>query len=292
MTSALVTGASGFIGRHVVARLRTEGFDVIEANSRSGDIADAATWRQFPAANFVVHLAGRSFVPDSWHAPDAFVRTNLLGTVGALEYARTHGSFVLFMSSYLYGRPERLPIPETAPIAAANPYALSKMLAEKSCRFYSDHFDVDVAVLRPFNVYGPGQADSFLIPTIVRQLAAGGSISVKDLEPRRDYVYVGDVAEAVVRAQAAHTRFGVFNIGSGVSHSVAELIELVQGIAGTRLPVISSDERRRGEVLDTVADIAEAKRALGWSPRWSLHEGLAVTVEAALERSPTTSRQR
>jgi len=274
LTSILVTGASGFIGRHLVPELRATGHEVVEAHRSLGDVADASTWSGFRRAEVVIHLAGKSFVPDSWADPVAFIRCNLLGTVAALDFSRQHGARLVYLSSYLYGEPERLPIPESAPLVARNPYALSKKLAEEACRFYAESFGVTVTVLRPFNVYGPGQAEHFLIPSIVRQVKAGGEIRVKDLEPKRDYVHVRDVVHAIARAIPRRHDFGVFNVGSGTSHSVAELIQTVQETCGTQLPVRADGERRKDEIMDTVADISEAARRLQWRPRFTLREGM------------------
>lgn len=275
MSDVIVTGGTGFIGRHLVPMLRNDGLQVYPFDSQSGDIAEPATWNGFPAADVVVHLAGRSFVPDSWSQPSEYMRINLLGTIQALEYCRAQDARLIFLSSYMYGVPALLPIPESAGLAARNPYAFSKMLAEKACQFYAENFGVKVTVLRPFNVYGAGQSDSFLIPSIFYQARTGDTIRVLDLAPKRDYIYIRDLVEAISTVINLNVSGGIFNIGSGVSHSVAELIAAIQGVLGTTLPVESADERRPGEIMDTVADITAARHALGWAPRFSLHEGLA-----------------
>jgi nucleoside-diphosphate-sugar epimerase len=274
MSSVLVTGAAGFIGRHLVAALRRRGDDVIVVDTECGDVAEASTWRDYPAAEAVVHIAGRSFVPESWEVPGDFVRTNVLGTVAALEYCRRHAARLVFPSSYMYGNAVRQPIAEDAALICQNPYALSKRLAEESCRFFADRCGVPVTVLRPFNIYGPGQAEAFLVPTIIGQVARGQEIRVRDLEPRRDYVYVLDVVEAMVKALTCARPFATFNIGSGTSHSVAELVRTVQDVWGTDLPVRSDGVRRRDEVMDTIADISLARRELGWYPRFTLRQGI------------------
>lgn len=290
MTSVLVTGAAGFIGTHLVPLLRQSGDEVVEVDAQSGDVAEESTWSSFPSAEVVVHLAGKSFVPDSWLDPSEFIRCNLVGTIGALDYSRRRNARLVFVSSYLYGNPQDLPVPESTPTIATNPYALSKKLAEDACSFYSTHFGVQVAILRPFNVYGPGQPSEFLIPSIVRQIKQGGPIRVKDLEPKRDYVYIADVVRFIKTAFECKERFSVFNIGTGVSHSVGELIDIVQEEWHTRLAVVSEEKRRKDEILDTVADITQAKLRLGWSPEWTLRQGIAAMRRISDELSERHGR--
>ncbi|MEO5691687.1 MAG: NAD(P)-dependent oxidoreductase [Usitatibacter sp.] len=269
-----MTGANGFIGRHLVPSLRERGHTVVEATRVDGDVADSATWARFPRTDVVVHLAGRSFVPDSWTDPRSFVESNVVGTWTALEHCRAHGARMVYLSSYLYGAPAHLPIAETAPLAVMNPYALTKKQAEQACAFYASTHGLGITVLRPFNVYGSGQPASFLVPAVLEQLRGGVEIVVKDATPRRDYVYVTDVVSAVVQALPAPRGFRVFNVGSGVSHSVADLVDLVQAVWGTSLPVRDSADRRPHEIMDTVADIRAAAAGLGWAPRFSLRAGL------------------
>ena len=275
MTKILVTGASGFIGRHFVQHARTNGSDVITADRASGDIETEATWRAFPKADVIVHLAGKSFVPDSWREPNEFLRSNFLGTIAAVNYCRQHQARLIFLSSYAYAVRTTLPIAESSPLHATNPYALTKQLSEEVCQFFAEHYGVDVTVLRPFNVYGADQGASFLIPSIIRAVESGEAIRVRDLEPKRDYVHVDDVVRAMFAATTGPAGYSVFNIGSGISHSVAEVIALIQTAWGTTLSVQSDGERRTNEIMDTVADIRAAEFALGWRPRISLADGLA-----------------
>lgn len=237
MSKILVTGSTGFIGKHLIPSLRNAQYEIIEANSISGDIAEESTWRKFPKVDVVIHLAGKSYVPASWTDPASFIGCNLMGTVAALNYCKMHDSRLIFISSYLYGNPLELPIPETAPLKATNPYALSKKLAEEACKFYSDSLGVNITILRPFNVYGAGQDENFLVPSIIRQVSSGKDIEIKDLEPKRDYIYINDLVDALVKAVSYSKKFDIFNIGSGKSHSVQELIHVIQNIYGTELPV-------------------------------------------------------
>jgi len=285
MARVLVTGASGFIGKHLLGALADGGHVVAAASRDSGDVAETTTWSAVEPCDAVVHLAGRSFVPDSWADPAAFVRTNVLGTANALEHCRKNHASLVLLSSYLYGHPAALPIPETAPLHATNPYAMSKKLAEEACRFYAQSLGVAVTVLRIFNVYGHGQPEPFLIPSLLRQIATGREIVVQDLAPRRDYVHVADVVRAIVTAVETGGGYRVANIGSGTSHSVEELIRMMQQVFGTALPVRSNGVRRPDEIMDTVADIRAARTLLGWEPTLSLAAGLKQLRAAAAHRA-------
>jgi len=275
----LVTGATGFLGRRLVAALGGRGLAVRKHSNGDGDIASCPL--PMDGVGHVFHLAGKSFVPDSWKDPHAFYQTNVLGTVNVLEHCRHHQASLTLVSSYVYGQPQRLPIAEDHPLMAVNPYAHTKILAEEAARFYERNFGVASVIVRPFNIYGPGQAGPFLIPSIVRQVLdpAIDAVRVQDLRPKRDYLFVDDMIEfflALLRPGVS----GVFNVGSGRSASVAEIIELVSAAAGIRKQVVNADVQRPGEVMDVVADVSRAATELDWRPRISLAEGIAAVVAA------------
>ncbi|MGO8793589.1 MAG: NAD-dependent epimerase/dehydratase family protein [Candidatus Sulfotelmatobacter sp.] len=275
----LVTGATGFLGRHLVAALQARGLSVRQHSSAAGDIARCSL--PMEGIGQVFHLAGKSYVPESWRNPLAFYETNVMGAVNVLEHCRQNQAAFTLVSSYVYGQPQRLPISEDHPLAAANPYAHTKILAEEAARFYEERFGLALVIVRPFNIYGPGQSGPFLIPSIVRQVLDSSvkEISVQDLRPRRDYVYVADAVDLLMATLRPGVR-GVFNLGSGHSASVGEVAQLVNQAAGADKPVVSSGEQRPGEIMDVVADTSRAEAELGWRPRTSLADGIAATVAA------------
>lgn len=282
----LVTGATGFIGRALTARLRKDGQQVIALGSAQGDISDPATLARFKSGKLacVFHLASLIYVPDSWSDPNAFRRTNVGGTENVLALCRATRAPLIYMSAYVYGVVAHQPISEDATPRPNNPYAESKLLAERACSAHASESGLATTALRPFNVYGPGQNARFLIPTILRRVLEGEPIEVMDLRPRRDWVFVDDVAEAAVAAAEKAGGYRVYNIGSGASISVADLISRIQDLAGTRLPVRSKEQPRSDEIADTVADISRAKRELGWSPATPLDQGLRKCIEAMKKR--------
>jgi UDP-glucose 4-epimerase len=271
--TVLVTGASGFLGGALSKRLEEAGWVVIRHSGADGDIASC----QLPdrAVDHVFHLAARTFVPDSWVNPLPFYSANVLGTVNVAEFCRRQGASVTLLSSYVYGKPQFLPITEEHPVAAFNPYSHSKLLAEEVCQYFAHHFQIHATVIRPFNIYGPGQSQSFLIPTLCRQAMDPEvrEISIADDRPKRDYLFIDDLIDLLLRTTNVEG-FAVFNAGSGVSTSPRELADLILRAAGVEKRVVSRGEVRAEEVLDTIADTHKARHVLGWEPRVSLAEGV------------------
>lgn len=276
---AMVTGASGFIGKHLVRALAARGEPALGLSLSSGfDV----TRDEFPLEGVerVYHLAALTGVPAAWQAPAEFHRVNAYGTMRLLEACKRFGCKLVYVSAYVYGRPERMPIAEDAPIDANNPYAFSKYAAEQACRFYTDHCGLDTAIVRPFNVYGPGQESRFLIPWIVEQALdpARPRVELMDLAPRRDYIHVNDVVDAILAIADAGS-VGTFNVGSGDSHTVAEVAEAIVRFAGVDKPVVATGAPRQNEIDDVRADVTLIHAATGWRARVSLDDGLRGVVE-------------
>jgi len=272
----LVTGATGFIGTPLVSALSEQGCEVRPLSSRDGDIASMPL-NAADDVTHVYHLAARSFVPESWTDTHAYYRTNVLGTASVLEFCRRTGASITFLSSYVYGQPEYLPIREDHPLRATNPYSHTKIMGEELVRYYSTQFGVRAAVVRPFNIYGPGQAASFLIPVVIRQAVSAETdvIEVADDRPRRDYLYIDDLIDLLVRVRG---RIGVWNAGSGSSVSVAEIVAAVNSLLPRPKRLVSRAHERLAEVMDVVADVSRANADLEWRPSTDLIEGLRRTV--------------
>lgn len=278
----LVTGATGFVGKALTARLVSAGHTVYPFSLSAGyDVRNPDSFRHFidKGIDTVIHCAGLTFVPDSWSNAAEFYGVNTLGTQHVLDFCRAVGARHIFISAYLYGAPQYLPIDEGHPVVPNNPYAHSKWLAEELCRFYAAEMGVDSVILRPFNLYGHGQPEDFLIPTIIRQARQGAEIVVKDDSPRRDFLYIGDFVDAcILTLECRDTSFRVFNVGSGYSLSVREVIESVIHATGSSSRWRSTGEVRHNEIPDTVADTSAINRLLGWKPQLPFAEGCRRTV--------------
>ena len=225
------------------------------------------------------HLAGLTNVLKSWDKPVEFYEANALGTVRVLDQCRDAGVAMTYLSAYVYGTPTELPIAENHPLSPNNPYAFSKATAESACLFYTQHCDVECVILRLFNVYGPGQDPSFLVPHVVAQVLDPhcGVVEVQDLAPERDYVFVEDAVQAIVAAGTAPSG-SIFNVGSGEARSVEQVILAALAAANVKKVYRSVGMRRRNEIDQVVADISAIRSAVGWVPTYSLEAGLRRLV--------------
>lgn len=279
-----VTGANGFIGKNLVSTLKSKGFDVLEISRSKG--IDLKNWNEvkdLAPCDHIIHLAARTFVPDSFDNPREFYLDNHSLTVHALELARKWKARFTYMSSYLYGPPQYIPVDEKHSVNPHNPYAQTKHLSEELCQAYARDFGIDVLSFRLFNIYGPGQIGSFLIPEVIEKLQANPSIQLKDPRPKRDYVYVKDVVAAILAGlEAEFSGFEALNLGTGSSTSVEDLLQHFVELMEGDIQVSYSHEYRKGEVLDSVADLTRLKQVLNFSPQTSLKEGLRETIEFAL----------
>ena len=274
-----LTGASGFVGQHVLPLLKAHvGVEVISLDIKNG--IDLCDWEQIKdiQADLFIHLANKSYVPDSYEHPRSFFDVNINSTLNILELARMNNARVLYFSSYVYGHPEYLPIDEKHPIQEFNPYSATKIMCEQMCKSYAQDLKVPVAVFRPFNIYGTGQNEQFLLPMMVHQLPTG-KIQVRDDRPKRDYIHIDDIASAVDFMSFTEWKetFAVYNLGSGESYSVHEVAQMLMQLWPKPVEYVATGETRPNEVLDTVADISKL-RAMGWKPRISLEDGLREMI--------------
>jgi len=275
-----VTGSSGFIGSRLVASLRKASHKVLELDLKNGiDLTDNASLKKIPAFDVLIHLAARSFVPDSFKQPFDFYSVNINTTLNALELCRKNQAGIMFTSSYVYGIPQYLPIDESHPIQSFNPYCDTKIIGEKICQGYHDYFGIKTIIVRPFNIYGPNQNENFLIPSIILQ-AKTGQITLQDPKPKRDLIYIDDLIDFYLRLLSfQHSTLEVFNVGSGLSFSVAEITDIILKNLKSDIKVKFLHKKRSAEIAETRADISKAKLLLNWQPRITIEEGIAAMLQ-------------
>jgi len=291
----VVTGGAGFIGSNLVDALLERGDEVHVlddlSKGRRENVADAARLHvvdvRDPGAAFdearpevVFHLAAQADVRVSVERPDHDADVNVLGTVRVLEGARRHGARVVFASTggAIYGECDG-PAPEDAPRLPLAPYGASKLCGEEYLATWNRLYGTAHVALRFGNVYGPRQephGEAGVVAIFMGLLQEGGSPKIYgDGRQTRDYVYVGDVVDALLRA-AGHDGGGVFNVGTGVETSVLELYRAIVAATGLEREPEHVDARL-GELQRSVLDPSLAERELGWRPRRSLADGLRAT---------------
>src|SRR4051794_32018127 len=252
--AALVTGAGGFIGGHLVARLVAEGAHVrafCRYNSRDergtldwldpavmadvevvlGDLRDVESVQQAAdGADTIFHLGAQIAIPYSFVNPRDFFETNALGSLNVAQAALRAGArrVVHTSTSEVYGTARTIPITEAHPLEPQSPYAASKVAADKLMDAYHRSFDLPVTVLRPFNTYGPRQSARAIIPTIIGQALAGSTPRLGSLHPRRDLTFVDDTVAAFVAAATSDAAVGrTIHLGTNHDVSIGELVEIV-----------------------------------------------------------------
>ena len=308
--SVLVTGAGGFIGSHLVECLVEQGARVrafVRYTSRSdlgcldacapgvldevepffGDLENPeAAVRAVAGCEVVLNLGALIPIPYSYVHPREFVAANIVGGINVLEACRGANieRLVQISSSEVYGTAQTTPIDENHPLQAQSPYAATKIGADQLALSYWRSFGLPVVVARPFNTFGPRQSARAVIPTIITQALTRDVIELGSLAPTRDFLFVRDTAQGIMAcAQAPASAEGeVINLGTGVEVTVGDVVEMVLGIVGRDLPVVTADERIRpgkSEVHQLLADASKAKRLLGWESEVSFEDGLRRTVE-------------
>ncbi len=287
--TAFVTGGAGFAGHHLLALL---GPDAVAPPREELDLLDPEAVRAALAAaepELVVHLAALASVGRSWHDPRAAVTENIEMSLNLLEAVRLEApaaTVVLAGSGEVYGPPERLPLDESAPLRPQSPYAVAKAACELLGGQYADAHGLRVVRTRAFNHAGPGQTDDYLVGTLTRQVAEAEAAGADEVVLRtgnpdsaRDFTDVRDVVRAYVAA--AELEPGVYNVCSGRSLSVRELVELVR--AEARLPVrheVDPARVRPHDVPEIVGSAERFRAASGWTPEIPIERTVADALEA------------
>lgn len=304
--SVLVTGADGFIGSHLTEALVRGGHDVrafVLYNSFNswgwldrcaddvrgnfevfvGDIRDPHGVREaMRGCDEVLHLAALIAIPYSYHSPDTYVETNIRGTLNLVQAARDLGvkKFVHVSTSEVYGTARFVPMTEDHPLQGQSPYSASKIGADQIAMSFYSSFATPVAIVRPFNTYGPRQSARAVIPTIITQIASGKRmIKLGAVHPTRDFTYVPDMVSGFIAALKSDRTVGeVINLGSNFEISIGDTAAAISKVMGAPVEIVTDGRRLRpekSEVERLWASNAKARDLLGWEPRYAGREGLA-----------------
>lgn len=305
----LVTGADGFIGSHLTEALVRSGYETrafVMYNSQNswgwldhcardveghfevvaGDIRDPhGVANAMEGCYAVMHLAALIAIPFSYHSPDSYVSTNVTGTLNVLQAARRLGTerVISTSTSETYGTAQFVPITEEHPVNGQSPYAATKVAADQLALSFQKSFETPVAVLRPFNTYGPRQSARAVIPTIISQIAAGERIiKLGALSPTRDFTYVEDTALGFIKAMECDACVGeATNIGSDFEISIKDTVALIAKVMGVEIEIVSDEERIRpadSEVERLYAGVDKARRLFDWAPKHGGRDGFAKGI--------------
>ncbi len=308
----LVTGARGFVGRHLVALLRERGHDVVPADRTPHedalplDVADPLAVRgavELTRPEAIAHLAAQAFVPAALADPATTFAINATGTLHVLDAARAQATagapprVLVASSADVYGAQpaEAYPLRETTAPRPANPYAASKIAAEALGLGYARSYGLDVVVTRAFNHIGPGQDERFAVAGFAAQLArvAAGTareVRVGNLEAGRDFLDVRDVCTAyALLLEGAGEPGALYNVASGKATTLREVLRQLVGIAHLAVEIREDPDRMRpADVPLSLGDATALRRATGWSPRIGLAAALRAVYEDAREREGAT----
>lgn len=309
MKKILVTGADGFIGSHLTEELVKKGHkvkafvyynsfnswgwidtlpeDILkEIEVFAGDIRDPNGVREaMKDIDEVFHLAALIAIPFSYHSPDAYVDTNIKGTLNVLQAARAlETSRVLITStSEVYGTARYVPIDEDHPYQGQSPYSATKIGADRLAESFYRSFNSPITIVRPFNTYGPRQSARAVIPTIISQLLAGKeTIELGSLTPTRDFNYVKDTANGFIKIAESQKTIGEeINIATGTEISVGRLAEELIKQINPKAEIQCDEQRLRpekSEVNRLLGSNEKIKRLTSWEPNYSFEQGIALTI--------------
>ena len=313
----LVTGAEGFIGSHLVDELLHQGahvrafvhynpfgrwgwlhdrasdIDILQGDVRDGErVATVAE-----GTEVVFHLAALIGIPYSYEAPESYVQTNVMGTYNVLNAARRAGveRMVQTSTSEVYGTARQVPIDEGHPLQPQSPYSASKIGGDMLALSFHHSFGLPLAVVRPFNTYGPRQSLRAIIPTVLQQLYSGSEeIRIGSTLPTRDFNYVTDTVAGFLAVAASDKALGeVVNIGSGREIAIGDLVELLIATSGREARVVSDTDRLRppgSEVERLLCDNSRAREWAGWEPQITLEQGLERTARWVQDNPDSKAR--
>lgn len=310
MKKVLVTGADGFIGSHLTESLLEKGYDVkaftyynsfntwgwLDTLSKekldqievfSGDIRDPNGVREaMKGIDQVFHLAALIAIPFSYHSPDSYVDTNIKGTLNVLQAARDLGTekIMVTSTSEVYGTARYVPIDEKHPYQGQSPYSATKIGADRLAESFYRSFNLPVAIVRPFNTFGPRQSARAVIPTIITQLLAGKEeIKLGSLTPTRDFNYVKDTAAGFIAIAESDKTIGQeINIATQREISIGDLANEIIAQINPKAQIICDEQRLRpekSEVNRLLGANAKIKELTDWKQKYTFEQGIAETIE-------------
>ena len=278
MGKILVTGSSGFIGKKIVKRLDKLKVITDSNNSERIDLQNKEQVMKLDSADIVIHLGGKT--PQNELKWSEYFDNNVIGTLNVLEYCiQKKVKKMIYVSSYVYGDPKYCPIDENHPINPHNAYTESKYLGERLCEFYCNRSDLNLIILRPFNIFGESMREGFLITNLINSVKTGEKLTIVNKNSKRDFLHVDDFVDLIVKLIDYDFKFEVFNVGAGISYSFEDIIKKIERITSQK---INADYEENKEIFidEITSDMSKIKNKTNWQPRIKFDEGLEKMLKS------------
>jgi len=270
-----LTGSSGFLGSAIPMHLKDNGDNVIILDSLVHPNMIEASVPEIKWLDWVLHFGATKSIEASFENPVDIYRRNMHSTMAALDIAISRNARFLYMSSYVYGKPQYLPVDEKHPTYVLNPYMGSKLLGEQICYQLHQCLDLSVLILRGFTFYGPQQKDDQLIPSMIESIRNNRPIVVRDPKPERDYLYISDFLRLIdIIVHSDYSGFEIYNVGGGMPYKNIEVAQMANKLAGNPVPIHIEGKVRRNDVAACYSNIEKVKRDFKWKPKVDLPSGL------------------
>lgn len=271
MTKILVTGHEGVIGTHLIKKLTNCEVITDSINGKRVNLQNNEEVMKIESVDIVIHLAGKTEKNLEW---EEYFENNIIGTLNILKYCvEKNIKKIIFVSSYVYGDPKYLPIDEQHPINPHNLYTKSKFLGEELCKKFSEMYDLNVTVLRPFNIFTGSINKNNLISNLISSIDSKKMITITNKNSKRDFLHIDDFIEIILKIKDIDFKFEVFNAGSGISFSFEQIIEIIEKNTLTQLN-LEYKKKDESFIQDIKSDNSKIEKLLNWKPKITLEEGL------------------
>jgi UDP-glucose 4-epimerase len=286
INKVLVTGSTGFVGKRLCRELSELGIKIVGSNSNDKKNLDVTNTNQLHSIDksgveAVIHLAAKTSVISATIDPYQAYFTNIVGTLNVLEFCRLSNiKKFIFMSSYVYGQPNYLPIDEEHQVNPHSSYHKSKLIAEQLCKNYSFDYGMDIVTLRPFLLYGPDVKPYMFISTVIQQIKNNGNVLLSGKYTSRDFLFITDFLDLVTNILNEFPNgYNLYNVGYGESHRLEEVTQILAQLLNKKITINYNNQIRPGDVTEMIADISKVSNAFHWKPKIGIHEGLKKTLQ-------------
>ncbi len=271
MTKILVTGHEGVIASNLIKKLTNCEIIIDSINGKRIDLQNNEEVMKIEPVDTVIHLGGKTEKGLEWKE---YFENNIIGTLNILKYCiKKNIKKIIFVSSYVYGNPKYSPIDEQHQISPHNLYTKSKFLAEELCKIYSEKYKLNVIILRPFNIFARSMNKNYLISNLIESINTKKTVTITNRTSKRDFLYIDDFIELILKIKDYDFKYEIFNVGSGISYSFDEVIEIIEKNTSKKLNLEYKNDDE-SYIQNITADNSKITKILDWKPELTFEEGL------------------